>query len=200
MKTISKIAFGALLVGTAAFFGSCNDDDDPIVIPPTPTPSIYARLGGTTMVADPNNPGQMIEQGRLSYRSVVDSTITLIVADIVAGANGNLGEHFAPVVGEVLGGNSTNVAVLSDNLTDFFTFNTGGQASAVNAYTGLDMVAAHDPATNPRMGKKANNADYTKFEGYVGAAANLNGVASNTQLYADVVTVLESLRSPIVQE
>ena len=35
------------------------------------------------MVADPNNPGQMIEQGRLSYRSVVDSTITLIVSDIV---------------------------------------------------------------------------------------------------------------------
>ena len=106
----------------------------------------------------------------------------------------------ARVVGEVLGGNSTNVAVLSDNLTDFFSFNTGGQASAVNAYTGLDMVAAHDPATNPRMGKKANNADYTKFEGYVGAAANLNGVASNTQLYADVVMVLESLRAPIVQE
>jgi hypothetical protein len=75
MKTISKIAFGALLVGTAVFFISCNDDDDPICIPPTPTPSIYARLGGTSMVSDPNNPGQMIEQGRLSYRSLVDSTI-----------------------------------------------------------------------------------------------------------------------------
>ena len=201
MKTFSKIAFGVLLAGTAVFFGSCNDDEDPVYPIPTPeTPSIYARLGGTTMVADPNNPGQMIEQGRLSYRSVVDSTITLIVADIQAGAPGNLGAHFAPIVGEVVGGNASNVAVLSDNLTDFFSFNTGGQASTVNAYTGLDMVAAHNPATNPRMGVKANDNDYNKFVGYVGAAANLNGVASNTELYADVVTVLESLRAPIVQE
>ena len=41
--------------------------------------------------------------------------------------------------------------------------------------------------------------DYTKFEGYVGAAANQNGVASNTELYTDIVAVLESLRSTIVQ-
>ena len=201
MKITSKIAFGALLLGTAAFFGSCNDDDDPIYPTPTAeTPSIYARLGGTTMVSDPNNPGQMIEQGRLSYRSVVDSTIALIVTDIVAGSEGNFGAHFAPLVGEVSVGNTTNVAELSDNLTDFFSFNTGGKASPVNAYNGLNMVATHDPAINPRMGKKVNDSEFSKFEGYVGTAANLNGVASNTQLYADVVTVLESLRSPIVQE
>lgn len=201
MKITSKIAFGALLLGTAAFFGSCNDDEDPIYpMPNAEAPSIYARLGGTTMVADPNNQGQMIEQGRLSYRSVVDSTITLIVADIVAGSDGNLGAHFAPLVGEVLGGNTTNVAELSDNLTDFFSFNTGGQASPINAYNGMNMVATHDPAVNSRMGKKVNDTEFNKFEGYVGAAANLNGVAANTQLYADVVTVLESLRAPIVQE
>ena len=140
----------------------------------------------------------MIEKGRLSYRSVVDSTITLIVADIVADAPGNLGAHFAPIVGEVLGGNTTNVAVLSDNLTDFFSSATGG-TNPVNNYSGLSMVAAHDPATNPRMGTKANDANYTKFEGYVGAAANLNGVATGTPLYNDVVVVLESLRDPIVQ-
>jgi hypothetical protein len=103
----------------------------------------------------------------------------LIVADIGANADGDLGEHFAPIAVEVGQGNFTNVAELSDNLTDFFSFNTGGKASAVNAYTGLDMVTTHNPATKPRMGKKANNADYTKFEGYLGAAANLNGVASN---------------------
>ena len=37
------------------------------------------------------------------------------------------------------------------------------------------------------MGKKVNDTEFSKFEGYVGAAVNLNGVASNTQLYADVV-------------
>jgi hypothetical protein len=192
MKKFSTMALLALFIGTGAFFTSCSDDDA------TPQEmSLYQKLGGTRMVADPNNPGQMIEQGRLSYRSVVDSTITLIVSDIVADANGNLGEHFAPVISEALSGNTTNVAVLSNNLTDFFSANTGG--GATNTYSGLNMVAAHDPAQNPRMGKKSNNAEYDKFIGYVGAAAGLNGV-TDPALIGEVVAVLESLRAPIVQE
>jgi hypothetical protein len=61
------------------------------------------------------------------------------------------------------------------------------------------MVDAHNPATNPRMGVKSTNANYDKFIGYVGAAAGLNGVTDPT-LIGEVVTVLESLRAPIVQE
>ncbi len=199
MNNFAKIACAATIVA-AGFFTACSDDDDDQMVIPTPTPtaSIYERLGGTTMVSDPNNPGQMIEKGRLAYRSVVDSTVTLIVADIQAGAPGNLSAHFAPLLGEVGGGNTTNLARLSDNLTDFFSFNTGG-TNAVNTYSGLNMVEAHNPSTNPRMGTTATNADYTKFEGYVGAAAQLNGVDPDSQLYDDVVAVLESLRDPIVQ-
>ena len=192
MKNFSKLALLALFFTSGAFVTSCSDDDTA-----AEPQSLYAKLGGTTMVADPNNPGQMIEQGRLSYRSVVDSTITLIVSDIVVGAEGNLGEHFAPVISEALSGNATNVAILSDNLTDFFSANTGG--GATNTYTGLNMVAAHDPAQNPRMGKKSNDAEYDKFIGYVGAAAGLNGV-TDPVLIGEVVAVLESLRAPIVQE
>jgi hypothetical protein len=193
MKNFSKLALLALFIASGAFVTSCSDDDDQAPEPAT----LYAKLGGTTMVSDPNNPGQMIEQGRLSYRSVVDSTITLIVSDIVVGAEGNLGQHFAPVISEALSGNTTNVAILSDNLTDFFSANTGG--GATNTYTGLNMVAAHDPAQNPRMGKKSNDAEYDKFIGYVGAAAGLNGV-TDPALIGEVVAVLESLRAPIVQE
>ncbi|MCU4187756.1 hypothetical protein M9Q43_01090 [Flavobacterium sp. HXWNR29] len=193
MKNFSKLAFVALFIASGAFVTSCNDDDDKAAEPA----SLYAKLGGTTMVADPNNPSQMIEQGRLSYRSVVDSTITLIVSDVLAGEEGNLGLHFAPVLSEALSGNTTNVAILSKNLTDFFSANTGG--GATNTYSGLGMVAAHDPAQNPRMGKKSNNADYDKFIGYVGAAAGLNGV-TDPELIGEVVAVLESLRAPIVQE
>ena len=194
MKNLSKFALMALFIASGTFVTSCSDDDDNTPMEPA---SLYAKLGGTTMVADPNNPGQMIEQGRLSYRSVVDSTITLIVSDIVVGAEGNLGQHFAPVISEALSGNTTNVAILSDNLTDFFSANTGG--GATNTYTGLNMVAAHDPAQNPRMGKKANDAEFDKFIGYVGAAAGLNGV-TDPVLIGEVVAVLESLRAPIVQE
>lgn len=195
MKNYSKITLGVLLLASLAFTSCSNDDDDPAPV----KASIYARLGGTTMVADPDNSGQMIEKGRLSFRKVVNSTVGLIVADVQANASGNLGAHFAPVLAEVGAGNTTKLAILVDNLTDFFSFNTGG-TNAVNTYSGLSMVAAHNPATNARMGTKSSNADYTKFEGYVGAAANANGVAANTELYADIVVVLESLRTPIVQK
>ncbi|WP_445714657.1 hypothetical protein [Flavobacterium sp.] len=191
MKNFSKLALMALFIASGSLFTSCSDDDSP------EPQSLYSKLGGTTMVSDPNNPSQMIEQGRLSYRSVVDSTIALIVSDIVLEAEGNLGQHFAPVISEALSGNTTNVAILSDNLTDFFSANTGG--GATNTYTGLNMVAAHDPAQNPRMGKKSNNAEYDKFIGYVGAAAGLNGV-TDPEIINEVVAVLESLRTPIVQE
>ncbi|RVT79914.1 hypothetical protein EOD40_02045 [Flavobacterium sufflavum] len=195
MKNYSKITLGVLLLASAAFTSCSNDDDDPAPV----KASIYSRLGGTTMVADPDNSGQMIEKGRLSFRKVVNSTVGLIVADVQSNASGNLGAHFAPVLAEVGAGNTTKLAILVDNLTDFFSFNTGG-TNAVNTYSGLSMSAAHNPAMNPRMGTKSSNADYTKFEGYVGAAANANGVASNTELYTDIVAVLESLRTPIVQK
>ena len=195
MKHLKKLSLFALALLSGFTYVSCSDDDD--ATPPAAELTLYQKLGGTNMVADPNNPGQMIEQGRLSYRSVVDSTIVLIVTDIGAGAEGNLGEYFAPIVGEVTNGNTTNVAVLSRSLTDFFSANTGG--GATNTYTGLGMVAAHDPAQNPRMGAKADNGDFDQFVGYVGAAAGLNGVTDPT-IIGEVVAVLESLRAPIVQD
>ena len=197
MRNFSKITLSVLLIASATFTSCSKDDDDP---EPEPVKaSIYTRLGGTTMVADPDASGQMIEKGRLSFRKVVNSAIGLIVADVQANASGNLSAHFAPLLAETNPTQATNISKLSDNLTDFFSFNTGG-TNAVNTYSGLNMVNAHDPAKNPRMGTKSSNADYTKFEGYVGAAANANGVASNTELYTDIVVVLESLRTPIVQK
>lgn len=196
MKNFSKITLSVLIAASATLTSCSNDDDAPA---PPAKASIYERLGGTKMVSDPDNSGMMIEQGRLSFRKVVNSTIGLIVADVQSNASGNLSAHFAPLLAETGNTQATNIAKLSDNLTDFFSFNTGG-TNAVNTYSGLNMVAAHDPAVNKRMGTKASNADYTKFEGYVGAAANANGVASNTELYTDVVAVLESLRTPIVQK
>lgn len=194
MTKYSKFALCALAIG-AFTFTSCSKDDDP-----APPASIYERLGGSTLVDDPDssNPAVTIEAGRLAYRKVVNSTVGLIVADIQANASGNLSAHFAPLLGEVGAGNTTNLAELVDNLTDFFSFNTGG-TNAVNTYVGLDMVTAHNPALNSRMGTTATDANYTKFESYVGTAAVQNGVAANTQLYTDIVAVLESLRDPIVQ-
>lgn len=60
------------------------------------------------------------------------------------------------------------------------------------------MVTTHDPALNPRMGKKVNNADMDRFIGFVGQAAAMNGV-TDQKIIAEVVALLETLRAPIVQ-
>ncbi len=192
MTKYSKFALCALVFG-AFTITSCSSDDGP-----TTPPSIYQRLGGTELVADPDNAGQMIEKGRLSYRKVINTTIGLIVADVQANATGNLSAHFAPILAETGATQTTNLARLSDNLTDFFSSATGG-TNPVNTYSGLDMVTTHNPALNPRMGTTSTDANFDKFKGYVGAAAVQNGVTANTQLYTDIVAVLESLRAPIVQ-
>ncbi len=193
MKKQSVLGFALL----SLFFtmSSCSKSDSNTVSQSS-NPTLYARLGGTTKVADPIHAGMLIEKGRLSYRSVVDTTITLIVKDITINASGNFSQHFAPLLAEVGQGNTTNLAELSTNLTDFFSANTGG--SATNMYNGMSMQAAHNPATNMRMGKKATSADYDKFIGYVGLAATKNGVTDQT-IITDVVAVLESLRTQIVQ-
>lgn len=196
MKKISKFALVALLIAGFSFT-SCSKTDDPVVTPVKA--SIYDRLGGTTKVQDPDAAaGVMIEKGRLSYRTVVNKTIGLIVADITANNPGNLSAHFAPILAETGTIQATSIAKLSNSLTNFFSFNTGG-TSAVNTYTGLNMAAAHNPAMYPRMGAKSSNTNYTRFVGFVGTAANQAGVASNTELYTDIVAVLESLRTTIVQ-
>ncbi len=184
----STLLFGTLLLSGALFFASCKEDEDPVVTPTTPT--LYEKLGGTTMVADPANPGQMIEKGRLGLRSVVDSTIFVIAGD------NELQPYFQVLLAEVGSGNLTGFTALSKNLTDFFCVATGAKNFTYNGIA--SMVAAHDPAQNNRMGLKADNAAYNKFVADVVAGAAQNGVTDQA-IVSELGTILESLRSTIVQ-
>lgn len=174
-----------LLLGMACLtFTACdNDDEEPMM---TEDP-LYQKLGGTTMVTDPA--GGMIEQGRLGLRSVVDSSIFVIAADPV------LSPYFAPLLAEVGNGNTTNLAVLSENLTDFFCVATGAENYT---YDGMDMVSAHDPAQNPRMAEKSTDAAYDAFVAAVAEGAMQNNVPED--LIGEVGALLETLRADVVQQ
>ncbi|HMK06602.1 MAG TPA: hypothetical protein VK476_03670 [Flavobacterium sp.] len=188
MKKYTQFAIFALILGSGAFLtSSCNKDDDPVYYP-TPTPTLYTKLGGTTMVSDPANPGVMIEKGRLGLRSVVDSTIYVIAGDP------QLNGFFTPLLVEVGAGNTTGFAALSKNLTDFFCVGTGATHFT---YSGKNMVAAHDPATNARMTAKANNANFDRFIADVVTGAQQNSVPNN--LIGEVGAVIETLRADVVQ-
>lgn len=158
------------------------------------TPTLYTRVGGTTMVNDPSNPGQMIEKGRLTLRAVVDSSIFVIAADT------QMAKYFPTLFAELGMGNTSGLAALSENFTDFMCYATGS-TNANYAYTGKNMTDAHNPATNSRMGLKANAADFDKFVGDIGVGLAQNGVTAqnNPDLVNDLVALLYTTKSAIVQ-
>lgn len=173
----------------AVVFYSCKEEEE--MPDPTPTTSLYDRLGGTTMVDDPANPGMMIEQGRLTLRSVVDSSIFVIAADPA------MTPFFGTLLSEVGAGDLSGLTILSDNFTDFLCAATGS-TNPDYAYGGLSMADAHNTATNDRMGALADDGDFDQFIADIAVGLSQNGV-TDAQLIADLVALLETTRGDIVQ-
>lgn len=188
MNTLLK---GTLYVALAAAIitGCKKDDDDPVTpTPPAPTPTLYQRLGGTTMVNDPANPGQMIEKGYLGLRSVVDSTIFVIASDA------QLQPYFAVLLAEVGDGDLTGFSALSENLSEFFAVACGAQNFT---YTGMNMVDAHN-SNNGRMTGLVTDEDFDQFIVDLVAGAAQNDVPMD--IVTDIGALVETLRDPIVQD
>lgn len=178
----------ALVMGVIVFvffLGSCSKNSSST---PAPTATLYDSLGGTTMVADPANPGTMIEQGRLGIRSVLDSTIFVIAGDA------NINGFFKVLLAEVTAGNTSGYTALSNNLTDFVCVATG--AKDFN-YGGKSMTDAHNPATNSRMNGKAGSDDFDSFVADLVKGAQKNNLPAN--LINSVGALVNTLRPQVVQ-
>lgn len=182
-KTILSVVIVCTVV-SVSFLASCSKDDKVPMVQPT----LYDSLGGTTKIVDPANPSVMIEKGRLGIRSVIDSTIFVIAAD------NRINGHFTALLSEVTSGNLSGFMDLSKELTDFVAVATGAKNYT---YTGLDMVAAHNPSQNSRMNGKADNADFDAFVQDLVAGANKNAVPAN--LIASLGRLVETLRTQVVQ-
>jgi hypothetical protein len=185
------------LTGLAFIYSSCKKDSTDSFSSntnPTPNPSLYTRVGGTEMTADPTHPGQMIEKGRLTLRAVVDSSILVIAGDT------QLAKYFPVLFGELGNGNTTGLNALSKNFTDFMCSATGATNTSY-AYTGKSMKDAHDPAKNNRIALKINSEDFDKFVGDIGTGLAKNGVTAqnNKQLVDDLVALLYTTKADIVQ-
>jgi hypothetical protein len=185
MKKLSFLPLTLAIVLTLLLIESCGKKASPA---PVVKATLYDSLGGSVMVADPANPGKMIEKGSLGIRSVVDSTIFVIAADP------KINGHFTVLLSEVGKGNLTGFTALSNNLTVFVAVATGAKDYT---YTGLSMVNAHNPATNPRMNGKATSADFDEFVVDLVIGAKQNGLPTN--LINSVGAIVETLRSQVVQ-
>lgn len=188
MKKAPILVFMLGLVSLTFIVESCNKDDNP---PVTPQLTLYDSLGGTAMVTDPSNTSQKIEQGRLTIRSVVDSTIFVIAAD------SRINSYFQVLLTEVGNGNLSGFQELSKNLTDFVAVGTGAKNYS---YTGMSMQAAHDPSQNPRMNGKAENDDFDAFEEDLVKGAEQNGIMSDNPALKSLARIVESLRGTVVQQ
>jgi hypothetical protein len=184
-----------LLCGIMAssYFIACKKDKVADVAN-TPTPTLYERVGGTTLTTDPMNASMQIEKGRLTLRTVVDSSILVIAADP------QMTKYFPVLFAELGAGNTTGFVALKENFTDFLCSATGSK-NANYAYVGMNMKDAHDPAKNNRMGLKTNAADFDKFVGNIGIGLAQNGVtaANNKALVDDLVALLYTTKADIVQ-
>ncbi len=189
MKKVTIFSVILCLVLGTTILQSCKKSDSTPA--PAVTATLYDSLGGTAMVADPANSGQMIEQGRLTIRSVVDSAIFVIAADTA------INRYFTVLLSEVTAGNLSGFDELSKNLTDFFCVGTGAKDFT---YSGLSMHNAHDPALNNRISAKVQDDDFTEFELDVVAGAGKNGVPSTSPVVASLGRVLESLRTAVVNQ
>ncbi|MEO8760505.1 MAG: group 1 truncated hemoglobin [Bacteroidia bacterium] len=195
----STILAAICLTTVSIFYTSCKKKDTTTPTTPVATtpagPTLYTRVGGTVTVQDPRAAaGTMIETGRLTLRSVVDSAIYVIAGD--AQING----YFQVLLAEVGAGNTTGFSALSENFTDFLCTATGATNTAYT-YGGRSMKDAHDPMYTNRISNKVTSADFDKFVGDIGTALAKNGVNStnNAQLVTDLVALLETTKSTIVQ-
>ncbi len=209
MKTTFSKFFAAMLVFSSVYLVSCNNDDDAPTEPaPTPlaTTALYDTLGafiqgisspiegqGTKMIPDPEAPGQMIQAGRLAIRTVIEEAEGVLAADPL------MAPYFPTLLAEVGANNTTGFFALRENFTDLIQEIASTQTGL---YTGLDMVAAHDHATNPRFGSVedpvAGDDDFDQFVAdVVIAMTNLNVPPS---VQGQLGAALEATRDDVVQE
>jgi hypothetical protein len=158
----------------------------------TPTSNLYDTLGGTALVNDPappdNGPAQ-IQQGRLTVRDVIDSTIFVIAGD------DSINRYFAVLLSEVGANNLSGFDSLSRNLTDFVSVAAGATAYT---YTGLSMPMAHNPSTNPRIAAAVTSGAFSEFINDVAIGATK--VGASTMVIGQVAAKLEPVEPSVINQ
>ncbi|GHB49686.1 hypothetical protein GCM10008106_33070 [Mongoliitalea lutea] len=156
---------------------------------------LYTRLGGSGLVSDPQNPGQLIEAGYIPLRAVVTETV-LVIATNEGGKYEDLLPSFSVLLAEVGANDLSGFGLLVSGFSNFLAEAIGAQNIR---YTGLNMADAHNPMVNPRMTGVVTESDYDLFiEAVVEAALKLEVPMSIIQEFGALLTS-PGLRSAIVQ-
>lgn len=156
---------------------------------------LYTRLGGSGLVDDPDNPGQLIEAGYIPLRAVVTETV-LVIATNEGGKYEDLLPSFSVLLAEVGANDMSGFGMLVKGFSNFLAEAIGAQNIR---YQGLNMSDAHNPMVNPRMTGVVTSSDYDLFiDAVVEAAINLNVPMSVIEEFGGLLNS-PGLRSAIIQ-
>lgn len=158
---------------------------------------LYTRLGGNAMidVSGDNEPERLVEAGYAPLEAVVTSTV-MIIAGNEGGKYNALQPYFSVLLAEVGANNTSGFTAL---VTDFSEFLAEAIGSVNIEYSGLNMVDAHNPATNSRMTGLVSAADYDLFIEAVVEGAVENNVPESVIGEFGALLTSPGLKDAIVQ-
>jgi hypothetical protein len=145
-----SVFLGGVIILMAVFIPSCHKSSGS-----GGGQTFYDSIGGTVLVTDPANYGQTVEQGYLTIRTIVDTALVIIQTDTLI--NG----YFTFMVNEdTLHEAPTEYDKLSVNITNFLAVAAGAKDYS---YTGLDMVAAHNPDSSAFILTPVDSLAFNEF-------------------------------------
>jgi hypothetical protein len=151
--------------------------------------SFYASLGGTTLVTDPANFGQTVQQGYLVIRTIVDTALLIIQTDTT------INSYFSIMVNEdTLHETPTEYDKLSLNITNFLAVAAGAKDYT---YTGPDLFAAHNPDSNANIPARVDSAAFNEFAYDLALSARQYRLSN--QLISQLGTILYRYEGEVVQ-
>jgi hypothetical protein len=187
MKWKTTTAIAAIILFVGAVIGtvsSCKKSNKSAT-----GPTFYDSLGGTTLVTDPANFGQTVEQGYLAIRTIVDTALLIIAAD------DSINAYFNLVLQEDSTGNESPYDSLKVNMANFLAVAAGAKDYS---YTGPGLIAAHNPDSNGNISMKVTSAAFNRFAYDLGQSA-YNYYHLSDQLISQFGTLLYRYESQVVQ-
>jgi hypothetical protein len=142
MKQYNKAVFLTMILAAVTIGVMMNSCKKSKSTAATGVPTLYDTLGGTTPVVDPEDTSHMIEQGYLTIRTIVDTTMFTFASDPL------LEPFFIVLHYDDSAGNSSEYISLSNGMTHFIAMAAG---SADSVYTGMDLYSAHRHDSNSNM-------------------------------------------------
>jgi hypothetical protein len=155
-------------------------------------PTLYDTLGGSTLVADPLSPDSntMIEQGYLTIRTIVDTTMFTFASDPL------IDTFFTVLRTDNSEGNPSEYESLSLGITNFIA-TAAGCTNTSYAYKGPDLYAAHNPDSNSNIPLSVTDTAFNEFVYDIGQSAINYGLSA--QVVSQIGDMLYKYEGQIVQ-